>query len=92
MKKLVGYVLAIAGLAVMVVGLGMISFEWEFLKGIKSSYFTVVSLILILVGVVLVVIDKNPRSSRKKEKQAEQEVPIYEGEGKNRKIVGYRRG
>jgi len=95
MKKLVGYILAVAGLVIMVTGIGVIELQWKFLEGLKPSYVTFLSIALIFAGVVAVLIDKNaPKKKGKrkhKEEQAEEEVPIYEGEGKDRKIVGYRR-
>lgn len=91
-KKVIGYALAIAGLVVMAVGYGIVKLEIGFLSGLKSSYITGLALFLILAGVAIVSISsRGIKSSKRKEQQAEEEVPIYQGEGKNRKIVGYRR-
>jgi len=87
MKKLVGYVISIAGLAVMAIGLGMFSISEKFLKVVNPNYITGIGIAGIVVGVVISLrADKG-----KKARQAKEEVPIYEGEGKNRKIVGYRK-
>jgi sulfite exporter TauE/SafE len=92
MNKVVGYVFAVVGLVVMVIGYGIINLNVKFLEGVKSSYVTIFSLILIAVGVAIVMMDNGLGKKNKKEKQSEDEVPIYQGSGKNRKIVGYRRG
>ncbi len=94
-KNILGYVLALAGLA----GLAVSSFkpvsDFVFtyipeaaLKYVEGSLL-VVSLIILGVGVFLLVVNGKGRNANNH--QAEEEVPIYEGAGKKRKIVGYRR-
>ena len=88
MKKVVGYVLALAGLVVLAVGLGTIRIDVPYLDS------TIVSIIgggLIVVGIIFIRFFSEEGVKGSKTKQASEEVPIYEGEGKNRKIVGYRR-
>jgi len=95
-KNILGYVLALVGLAGLVV---------SSIKSVQDVVFTyvpesivkyaegsllVVSLIVLGVGIFLLVV--NGKSGNVNNKQVEEEVPIYEGAGKHRKIVGYRRG
>ncbi|MCH7850869.1 MAG: hypothetical protein IH845_04475 [Nanoarchaeota archaeon] len=86
MKKLVGYSLSGIGLAVMVVGIGNIKFD--LLKGIGETYIIGVGVVIVVAGVVMSMM--NQKYSPKSNKSSE-EIPIYEGTGKERKIVGYRR-
>jgi len=88
MKKMVGYVVAIVGLVVMAFGFGLVPFEVALLEGIASNIIAGVGIVLVIVGVVLAA--KGTGGSRKV-KHAKEEVPIYEGTGKKRKIVGYRK-
>ena len=69
MKKVVGYAVSIAGIAVMALGFGIIA---------------------IIVGVVISLTAEKGKG-RKKVKDGEEEIPIYEGVGKKRKVVGYRK-
>ena len=89
MKRVVGYIVSIAGIAVMALGFGMISLDLEILETIKPNYIVVVGIIGIIVGVVISLNLKDKGNG--KAKQAKDEVPIYEGVGKKRKIVGYRK-
>lgn len=85
--KIAGYILAIAGLGVIALS-SMISKMLSFL-GAKATIYTIVGgVALIVLGVVLVLAEGGFGG---KPKQAEEEVPIYEGTGKKRKIVGYRK-
>lgn len=83
MKKMVGYIVSIVGLGVMTLGLGMFKIESGFLGGINENYVLWVGIILIAIGVVMSLMDKNSGS---KSKQLQKEVPIYKG----KEIVGYR--
>lgn len=85
MKKAVGYFVAVVGLVVMVLGSG---FFGEFDFGIDSLYVSGVGIVLVIVGALVSL--KN--GEKKKVDKGEDEIPIYEGVGKNRKIVGYRKG
>jgi hypothetical protein len=86
--KIIGYVLSGLGL----VGLLLSSPQGKkiapFLSNVPDKYLIVGSIIIIALGVVLMM---EGGSSSKKEKQKTPEVPIYEGEGKKRKIVAYQR-
>ena len=83
MNKLISYVIAILGLIVIVLSFNLS--VGELIKGIglKVTYLMILGIVLVILGVVL--------SLNKKQAGQEAEVPIYEGEGKKRKIVGYRR-
>lgn len=87
MKKEVGYVVAILGIAVMAVGFGMIPIELAFLDLVDSNYVAGAGGILVVVGVFL----SMNKGGGRKHKSGESEVPIYEGTGKKRRVVGYRR-
>ncbi len=86
-KKTLGYILAAIGL----LGLGLVSpIGKKILPSVENlpqQSIIVGSLCFVILGVLIVSIfgDKG-----KKEKQAEKEVPIYKGEGKHRRIVGYK--
>ena len=88
MKKVVGYAVSIAGLVVMALGFGIIPLKISLLEGVSGNIISGAGIVLIVVGVVLSLMDKNSG----KAKQDKEEVPIYEGVGKKRKIVGYRKG
>ena len=79
MAKLTSYIVAIIGLVVIALSF----FKISFLSSIKPIY-------MMMVGVIIIIIGLTFFSEKKKHKQ-ESEVPIYEGTGKHRRIVGYRR-
>lgn len=88
--KLLGYILSIIGLTIIALSQIIVSFL-PFLKSMpKGELYTLLAgFILVAVGVTLAL---SGSSSSSKIKQAEEEVPIYEGEGKKRRIVGYKKG
>jgi hypothetical protein len=90
-NKLVGYVLALVGL----VGLAVTSVPALSAKipsqitGIVSAKYLIIgALVLVILGAVLAFGNSRGKWGAK---QAAEEVPIYQGEGKNRKIIGYKR-
>jgi len=87
MKGMIGYVVAIVGLVVMAVSFGL--FQVDALGGFEPKIITGLGVVLVVIGIILVTLDG--KSGKKKAKQVKEEVPIYEGSGKNRKIVGYQR-
>ena len=88
--KIIGYAVSVAGLGIIALST-KISKLLSFL-GTKANLITIVAgLILVVVGVVLITMLSDSFGSPKV-KHAEAEVPIYEGKGKNRKIVGYQKG
>jgi hypothetical protein len=88
MNKVIGYVISIVGIVVMALSFGLVKLDLPILETIKPMYVTGVGIALIVAGVAIsLAADKGKKIS-----QSEEEVPIYEGTGKHRKIVGYRRG
>jgi hypothetical protein len=85
MNKVIGYVLSVVGLVVLVLGSGFFG-DVDFL-GVGSLYISGAGILLVIVGAVLAVAGRGGHG-----KQGSEEIPIYEGVGKKRKIVGYRRG
>jgi len=90
MKKLVGYIISVVGILVMVVSFGGINLGLDFLNNLDKKYIMIAGIILIILGVVFSLTDKSS-SKKKKIEHASEEVPIYSGEGKGRKIVAYRK-
>jgi hypothetical protein len=88
MKKSVGYVIAVAGLVVMVLGLGV--FGEVNLFGLGSLYVSGAGIVLVVIGVVVSMTGGGGRRGNDKDR-GKSEVPIYEGVGKKRRIVGYRK-
>jgi len=81
--KVVGYVASVVGIVVMALSFGFFG-EVVLLKD-YSLYVSVAGVALVVVGVVV-----SLKSGGRGKKQSE-EIPIYEGVGKKRRIVGYRR-
>jgi len=89
MKRVIGYLISIVGLISLALGLEIFNFENDFLARFNKWYITIFGGILIIVGIIISYMDKG-RGSRK-HSQSEEEVPIYSGTGKHRRIVGYRK-
>lgn len=87
MNKIIGYIIALAGLALTMLSLNLTKLNISLPASIKPMYVTVAGVIVIVVGILLTLEKKGYKT-----KQASEEVPIYEGEGKKRVIVGYKRG
>jgi len=87
MKKVIGYIISVAGIIVMALGFGMINLKLKFLEGVAGTYIAGVGIVAVIVGIIISL----KTDSEKKDKQVAEEVPIYEGVGKKRKIVGYRK-
>ncbi|HDL02307.1 MAG TPA: hypothetical protein ENH20_00560 [Candidatus Pacearchaeota archaeon] len=88
MKKIVGYIVSIFGIIIMAVGLGVIPVGVDFLSGVGGNYLVWIGIVGIVVGVVM---SLKSGAVRKGVSGGESEVPIYEGVGKARKVVGYRK-
>jgi len=86
-NKLIGYIVSASGLLVIVLSFFRNSFAF-LPASISKNDLIVAGIILIIIGVVL---SFNKSKSSSKIKQASEEVPIYEGEGKHRKIVAYKK-
>ena len=84
MKKIGGYILALAGLIVLASGIkGLDVFILKFipfLSSVPKTYSMIAGLVLVVVGIILLMGNSRGRQS--------EEVPIYRGKN----IVGYRRG
>jgi hypothetical protein len=89
MKKVIGMILSLAGLALLAIASfpGLESYLSWLPSFIQIKYVMIAALGLVIIGVIFT-FDKG---GRKKIKQVSEEVPIYEGEGKHRRIVGYRK-
>ena len=82
MKKIVGYIISIVGLALLALTLEPIrqALNITIPAAIANTTITIISLVLIAIGIFFVV--RSPKASQK-----HAEVPIYHG----KEIVGYRR-
>jgi hypothetical protein len=88
--KILGYILSVAGLAV--IALSNIIAKISFLAKIEKAllYIILAGIVLVVLGIAFIMGFSSSTSSSKV-KHAAEEVPIYEGEGKKRRIVGYRK-
>ena len=87
-NKVIGYVLSLVGLAGIVLSSGKVNANIPILSTLPANTIMIISGILVVAGIaILIVTEKTTHSA----KQAGDEVPIYEGSGKKRKIVGYQR-
>jgi len=87
-KKMVGYVISVFGILVMAVGFHMIPINWEILNIVDLNYVAGAGLALVGIGVFVSLKGEDG----KVKKGGEDEIPIYQGVGKHRRIVGYRKG
>ncbi|MBP7708335.1 hypothetical protein KA107_01510 [Candidatus Pacearchaeota archaeon] len=86
MSKILGYIFILAGIIVAVASkLTSVSSKLTFIPKDLLVWGNYIGVGLVVIGIVIFMIFKD--SSGKQEA----EVPIYEGEGKNRRIVGYRK-
>jgi sulfite exporter TauE/SafE len=88
--KLLGYILGLAGIGVLVAGLNFKTGLSALGFTLKQPYIIIAGAILIIAGLFFLFQGGSKKSSRRIT-QVEEEVPIYEGSGKKRKIVGYQR-
>ncbi len=84
MKKLVGYIFSILGIALILLNLNFVSYDIKILGNIPKYLITVVGLVLIVVSVILLKENKTVSANKS---DTPRELPIYEGEN----IVGFRR-
>ena len=93
MKTILGYILS--GLGIVSIALSSektrVIVPISFVQNLSSTIFIGAGVILVALGIVILFMTGKSSSSGSI-KQAAEEVPIYEGEGKHRKIVGYRKG
>lgn len=88
MKSIIGYTLSGLGILALALSQEGIKSSIKFLEVIPSKAILAVGAFLVIGGVVMLVLANKTTS---KPKHAKEEVPIYEGTGKNRKIVAYRK-
>jgi hypothetical protein len=62
----------------------------DFIANLSSKTFVSIGIILVAAGIVIMFL--SGKQSGSNVRQSAEEVPIYEGEGKHRKIVAYRKG
>jgi len=86
MNRVITYLISLAGIAVMAIGLGIVPIKITQLEGIAANTITGVGIALIVVGVFLTL-----KFSEGGGKEKYVEIPIYEGVGKKRRVVGYSR-
>lgn len=93
MNAIIGYILSGLGIVTLALSQEKVksSLSITFLNSLSSTVILVVGGILIIAGIAILITSNNSSKSSKIQ-QAKEEVPIYEGEGKHRKIVGYRKG
>ena len=95
MKKVIGHAVSVFGIVLMVVGFGIVEYDVSFLGWMKD-YVSWIGIGLVGVGVLLALLVKDEvvkKGAKKKGKGdlGEDEIPIYEGVGKGRRVVGYRK-
>lgn len=85
--QITGYGLSALGLATIVLSKTIAALP--LIKSLaKPELYTLLGGFVLIAGGIALILSG---SSSSKVKQASEEVPIYEGEGKKRKIVGYRK-
>jgi sulfite exporter TauE/SafE len=83
-KKLIGYIIALIGLAGLAISIiPQLENALKLPAPLTGLTVTIISIALILIGIFLIM--KNSKA-----KQAA-EVPIFQGAGKKRTVVGYQR-
>lgn len=87
MKKILGYLSVGVGLLGLALNSTVGRKAIPFLENIESNYLLIPALVFFVLGIVIMIVMGKGSS---KIKQVEKEVPIYRGEGKKRKIVGYK--
>lgn len=89
MRKESGYIVSVLGIVIMAVGFGIVPLDWEILNLIDSNYVAGFGIFLIVFGVF---VSLKGETEKKAPRDGEDEIPIYEGIGKSRRVVGYRKG
>ena len=84
-KTIAGYILAGIGLIGIFLSTDNGKKLVPFLADVKSTYILIASGVLVIAGVIFMVL------FGKAHKQKHEEVPIYEGQGRKRKVVAYQR-
>ena len=84
-QKIAAYVLTGLGLAGIIVSSGKLKESIPIIKTLSTPIILTASIILIAAGILLLKFTSGHSHKQHKE------VPIYEGKGKKRRIVGYQR-
>lgn len=88
MNSIIGYIFSAIGLVTLLASDKIITFLSKYAQ-VKLPFVVIAGVALILIGIFILM---NPSKKSNHIGQAAEEVPIYSGEGKNRRIVGYRKG
>ena len=91
-KKVVGYVVSVVGIVIMAIGFQMIDFGWEILNIVNLDYIAGFGLVLVGIGVLISLMGEGRGSAVGGRQSGKDEIPIFEGVGNSRRIVGYRKG
>lgn len=85
MSKVIGYIIAIAGMFMVALGMNFIDYEISFLGELPKYFITIAGVMCVIISVFLL---KNPRNSSSSSLNNTQhrDLPIFEGD----KIIGYR--
>ncbi len=84
MRKELGYFISILGIIIIALGFKTINFGWTVLNSINSNYTSEVGGLFVLIGIIILL-----KSEKSNLKDNGKELPIFEGTGKKRKIIGY---
>ena len=87
MQRVIGYIVAVVGLILMAVGFKIFDIGLDFLDGVSGTYVAGLGIVLIIIGVIISLKAEGGRRGG----DGRDEVPIYEGTGKKRRVVGYRK-
>jgi len=79
----VAWIVNALGIIIIVLGLEDIKSKLGFLPNISGNYLIIIGVIIVAVGIFLLKISDSGKTL--------EEVPIYEGRGKKRKVIAYQR-
>lgn len=86
--KIIGYALSVVGLGVVALSAKIASLSFIASLGQKALVYTILGGIVLIAGGIAIALTD---SSSNKVPHASEEVPIYQGEGRHKKIVGYKK-
>ena len=88
LQKIIGYIVSIIGIIILAISSERGNAIIPLSKIIPQKYALIIGLVIIVIGVIILSISNKGKTSSSKQKP---EVPIYEGKGKKRRLVGYQR-
>jgi len=88
-NSIIGY--SAAGVGLVVIALSSQIAKILTFLGTKSMIYTIMAGVVLVAGGVAFVMTDSGFSRSGKVKHVSEEVPIYEGEGKSKRIVGYKK-